>query len=626
MGKMKLTKKNTRSATKGKSGIPNWLLSTIIAVVVIAVLLTCVATLLSSTGAIGRMSTAMKAEDYKVNGNMMLYFYANTYNNFASTYSSYLKYLSLGEGTPIDEHHNIVIGADSKTSSYDNALFSSYSGKTWFEYFMAQTEDSVKSMLVYCEAADELGIKLTEEDEKTIEDAIDSVIDEYRAYNLLNGGGELSEATCLRMMYGSGINRSDIRNAMKLSTLASKCSEKMYDDVEAAVTADRISKEYDDNKLDYNLVDYFYYGFSVKYDDVAEQELGEDYTESELEANKDKVLAAYKAKIEEQRAIANELKALTDISAFKNYVLNYAADSAYDDLFEEEGLKSEVLPAEDAQKTIKEKMIAAVIAEVVAGEEDAKDDVVTTKGEGEAADTYTIYEISITKDFAEAAKTIKEDLFTNLSSLLDSYSIKKDTYTKDDDFSEWAFADGRKDGDITILEEGDGTKEGEFKAEDKSFRATVYFLEKAQRKDEDKARDVAYMLFTSTDTAKKALEKVKAVEGLNKDKFAQIGTEMGASVNTVIEDYMEGEMQSSSFDSWLYDEKTTVGTYSDSVITMSDGSTMVAFYVGEGDACWSVTVKNALIEEDYTAKEDKIIAEHSGKITKNDWVLGRIGK
>jgi hypothetical protein len=415
---------------------------------------------------------------------------------------------------------------------------------------------------------------------------------------------------------------------MLLSTLATNCAEKIYADVEAAVTDARIDKEYADNKLDYDVVDYFYYSFGISYDDVVEEVLQkDDYTDKEVEDNKAKILEAYKAKIEETRALAKELEKLTDLAAFKSYVMNYAADEAYDKLLEDEKLKSEDLPTEEQLKTIKEKMIAAVIAEVNEKKEEAKDDVVTTKGEGDAEDTYTIYEIAIKKKFADAAKDIKEDLFTNISTLLKSYDVKKDTYTKDDDLAEWAFKAERKDGDITILEEGDGTKEGEFKVEDEKFSASVYFITKAQRRDEDKSRDVAYMMFTSTDTAKKAIEKLKAVEGtITKEQFEKIAKDVKATANTVYEDYMEGEMQSSSFDNWLYNEKTVIGTYTETPLTMSDGSSMVALYLADGEACWKHTVRNSLIEDDFSEREADIIAKYSSGITKNDTVIAHIGK
>ena len=623
MGKMKFTHKNGRSAAKGNSGIPNWLLTTIVGVVIFAVLLTCAATLLASSGVVNRFSTAAKSEDYKVNGNMMLYFYSSTYNNFASNYSTYLKYLSLGESTPISEHHNIVIGSVDASKQYDTALFSDYVGKTWFDYFMTQTQESVKSMLIYCEAADELGVTLTDEDIQSIDDAIDSLILQFKLYN-----GDYSDATCIRMMYGEGISKGDIRKAMKLSTLASKCAEKIYNDVEAAVTDTRIDKEYADNKLDYDVVDYFYYSFGVSYNDVVEEVLEkDDYTDKEVEDNKDKILEAYKAKIEETRALAKELEKLTDLAEFKNYVMNYAANESYDDLLADEKLKSEDLPSEENLKTIKEKMIAAVIAEVLENKDEPKNDVVTTKGEGDAADTYTIYEISITKNFAGSIEDIKEDLFTNISTLLKSYDLKKDTYSKDDDVSEWAFAEGRKDGDITIIESGDGSKEGELKVEDKKFSAGVYYITKAQRKDEDKSRDVAYMMFTSTDTAKKAIEALKKLEGtITEEQFKKVAADVSATANTVFEDYTEGSMQSSAFDSWLYADTTVIGTYTETPLTMSDGSSMVALYLADGEICWKLTVKSALIEDDYSAREADIITKFGSGITMNESVIGRIGK
>ena len=81
MGKMKLTKDNRRT---GKSGIPNWVLATVVFVIIAAVLLTCVASLVASSGIVLRVSTAVKSEDYKVTGAMMKYYYMLTYNTFAS--------------------------------------------------------------------------------------------------------------------------------------------------------------------------------------------------------------------------------------------------------------------------------------------------------------------------------------------------------------------------------------------------------------------------------------------------------------------------------------------------------------------------------------------------------------
>ena len=620
MGKMKVSKNNRRA---GKSGSPNWVLSTIVAVVIVAVLLSCVATLVSTSGIVMRWSTAMKSEDYKVSGNMMAYFYVNTYTNFAQNYESYMNYFSIGAANGISDHREITIGGTKeKPNSYDTMFLGDFKG-TWFDYFMKQTQDSVKSMLIYCEEADKLGITLTDEDKKNIEATIDSKITEFKIYNLSGGGGaDLSEATCLKALYGEGVKRSDVRKALELSTLASKCSEKIYETIEGAVTEDRINKEYADDQLDYDMIDYFYYRFSVNYEDVAKEVLGENYKEADLKAKEAEVLAKYKEKIEETKKLAEELEKITVLADFQKYVLNYAADKSYDSLLADEKLKSEDLPAEADLKTIKSTMIANVIKDVLDGKTETTEDVKTVKATDAKS---TIYDIEITETFAKAAKDIKKDLFTSVSNTKKSYTVEGGSYAKDDDFSKWAFEKDRKAGDIKNLTEGDGSK-GDVKVDKKYFRDTVYFVTKAQYRNDAASRDVAYMMFSSSDTAKKAIEALKKVEGLDSEKFLAKATELGAAASTLFEDYVKGDMQSTTFDNWLYAADTKIGTLTQTPLTMSDGSLMVAFYAADGEPSWKVVVKNTLIEEDYTAREDAMTAAHSGSVEANDWVIGRVHK
>lgn len=635
MGKMKITNnKRGGAATKGNSGIPNWLLTTIVVVVIAAVLLTCVATVLSSTGTVKRMLNAMKSEDYKVNGNMMTYFYANTYSNFQNTYSSYLKMFSLGENAPMSAHRDIIIGGtEANPNTYDTMYFSAYKGKTWFDYFIDQTTASVKSMLIYCEEADQLGITLTDEEEKSIEAAIDASVTQFRLYMLSSGGnGSASESTCFNAMYGTGVSRGDIRKAMRMSTLAAKCAQQIEETINKAITDDDINKEYADNVLDYDAIDYFYYRYSVNYDDVVEKIAGKDATDSEIEAKKADILAAYKTEIDEAKKLADGLEACKTVEEFKKYVFDNKVGGNYDELFAEEELKDADKPSEEALKTIKEKITAAVVAEVLADADKTGDDVVETKtGEGDSAvTTYTLYEISITEAFAKAIRTIREDLFKGISNINDSYTVEKGAYSKSDDFMVWAFDEARKDGDIKSIAEGDGSAEGELKAEKEYYRETVYFLNKAQYKDEESSRDVAYMLFSSTTDANKVIDGIKAAvkdgTALTREKFSELGAANNAANDAFVENYVKGNMGSTSFDAWIYGKDIKKGDYTTSPITMSDGSIMVAFYVDDGDPCWKVNVKNAILEEKYSAREDAMTAAHSGSVKTNDWVLGLIAK
>lgn len=633
MGKMKLTKENKRagSSAKGKSGIPNWLLVTIVSVVIASVLLTCIFSIGKSSGILMRVSNAMKSEDYKVSGNMLQYFYANTYSNFTSTYETYLSYLSIGSASSMEDHDDIVIGGTTeKPNTYDTMFFNEYKGKTWREFFMDQTLDSVKAILVYCEEADVLGITLNEDDMNTINDAIDATVTQFRLYNMTNGGnGGLSESACLSAMYGSGVKRTDIRKAMELSTLASKCSQSIYDTIEKAVTDDRILNEYDKNKTDYDMVDYFYYSFDVDYDDVVDKIVGDDAEDSEIKAKEAEILAEYKAQIAAAKEKAEALAACTDLDAFKKFVLTEDATEDFGTLYDKMKLEEADKIDATSKDLVKNQVITNIVKDVLASAEKATDIVTeTTSGEGDAATTtYKVGTVDVTKTFATEIRSLNETLFTNTQSALTSYDAKKAKYTTDDALSEWLFNNDRKVGEIKTVTEGDGSAEGEVKVDKKYFSAEVCYLTATRYKNETLSRDVAYMLFSSTTTAKEVIKKLTDITELNKDKFAEVAKDKSAAANTVWEDYVEGEMGSTSFDAWLFDAETKPGTVTAEPITMSDGSIMVAYYVEEGEIpTWKETVKTALIEEDFSAREDAMTVAHSTAIKNINWVINQVGK
>ncbi len=627
MGKMKLNNNKKGNSIKSK----NLALTIIVVVVLVAVLLSTVATLLTSSGLITRTFSALKSDNYKVSGNMMKYFYANTYSNFAETYSPQLKMFSIGENSSFEDHKKIVIGGtEAEPNSYDQTYFSSYAGKTWFDMFMDQTVTSVKSMLVYCEEANALKLKLTDEEKSSINSAIDTSVLQFQLNMAMSGSSSVSEATCFAAMYGVGVNRSDIRKAMELSTLASKCSEKIQETLEAAITDSRIDKEYSDNKLDYDAIDYFYYRYSVDYDEIVESIAGKNATDAKIKEKKDEIMAKYQKEIDEAKALAEGLAACTTIEEFKAYVINNAVNDKYAELFTAESIAAADTPDKESLKIIDQKLTEAVVKEVLEGaDETVLDDV----KENEAADktkTYTAYGFTVTEKFAKSIKDIREDLFTALNSILDTYDVKKGSYNKNDDFMKWAFDSARKDGEIKTITEGDGVAEGELKADKEYYRSTVYFLIKKQYKDEQPARNVAYALFANATEAGKLIDKLKEFTkdgaALTTEKFEELAKAQSAAGNAKLENYVEGNMGSAAFDAWLFGEELKKGEFTETGITMSDDSVMVAVYTGEGDQpCWKVNVKSDILNDDYTAKEDKMTKTYSGDIKKINWVIGLLG-
>ncbi len=633
MGKLDLTKNSKKkgAAVKGNSGIPNWLLSTIIIVVVAAVLLACGASMFANSGLVMRMSMAMESEDYRVNGNMMAYFYANTFSSFANNYSSLLSYTSIGANSTMEIHKATLI-VDSTTSTgsstglYDSMLTSSaYVGKTWFDYFMDQTKSGVKSMLIYCEEADERGIELTKEEKDNIKTALDNIIAQYKIYGY-------SESAAIKILYGEGISKKDIIKAMELASLAEKCSAAIYEEIEAAITEGRIDEEYATNSNDYNVVDYFYYSFKVTYSDVAKEYLESKNIENNadnIKAHETEILALYKEKIAKAKENAAELEKITELAKFQEHAYKFDVsedfqdiyDKVVDDLKKNNKLTSDQIPL-DKIPEIKEKMVAAAVAQVLAGDKEYKDDVVKT-GDGDSA-TYTLYDISITKEFASAADAIKEDVFDAVMAVKTAYTIEKGGYA-DSDFGKWAF-EGAKENEIKGFETGDGADDKEVTSNTtSSFDARVYYITKAERRDEDKAKDLAYMLFTGSSEASKAIENLKTITNLTKEQFETVATESKAAAQTVYEDYIKGALSETNLDTWLYADDRKVGDFSNTAIVMSDSSYMVAYYVADGDEVWKVQVRQAVTADDVAASQSALEAAHGAKIDESGWTLSRVG-
>lgn len=629
MGKLNLSKSNKRDkkGSKGKSGIPNWLLTTIIVVIIAAVLATTVLTILNSNGVIMRISDAVESENFEVSGNMMAYFYSNTYNNFTSNYESMLSSLSVGKATSMADHKTIVIGS----TTADDTYFSSYKGKTWYDYFMDMTVESVKSMLIYCEEARALNIEYTEDDRKSSEDAVDSMLYQFRMNLALQGGDvNTSEDICFSQMFGTGVKRSDILDAMELSTVAAKCAEKIQNTLLKKITDTRIDKEYSDNKLDYDAIDYFYYEYDVDYEDIVEEIAGKDADEKKIKENKDKIVAEYKKQIEEVKETTAKLAAAKTLDEFKKIVFEKEVNDKYDTLLEDLTLDEKKMPADDVLAVIKEKMLPAVVDEVLKDAEETADDVKeTTTGEGDKkTTTYTLYGSTITKEFAKEIRSIRDSLFSAISRINSTYNMEIANYDKSD-FAKWAFDKQRKDGETKSFAEGDGASSGEIEVKEKKYSEKVYFLTKAQYKRTEKTRDVAYMLLSSTDTAKKVITELKKIvdggKTITKDKFNELASKNSAQYNTVVENYVRGNMGSTEFDEWIYGEELKKGGYTATPITMSDGSVMVAFYIEEGDPTWKTVIRTELLNEDFSAYESKMIKKYEKTIEVTEWVLDRVG-
>ena len=509
-----------------------------------------------------------------------------------------------------------MIGGDpdaaaSGTYYLDSALVSGFEG-TWFDFFADQATSQAKSLLSFCEEAKVRGIELDEEDLASIDSTIESISTTAMSYGY-------NTNTYLANVYGKGVKESDVRKAMELEALASKCATVIQEEILDGITDEEIDEEYASNKLDYNVIDYTQLELRVDFDDVAEEVLGADYTAAELEEKESEVLDAYKAKIAELKKTAEDFEKLTKAEDFEKAMYEYLANKYYDDKLEALDLADEDLPAEADAATIKSKMIETVIAEILEEKDTSETDA------KEADEKWTIYDIEITKTFATAAETLKLHLFDSLTTDKEKNIVDKANHADDGDdentsFLEWAFEDGRAAGNTKTILDGAGVDKEEITADDTYFTATVYLLRKAQYLDEELTRNLAYAVFSSTNDADAAIAALKAGE-LSVETFAAIVEEKGATANSIIEDYSKGSMGVADFDKWLYDDETEKGAITESAI-VADSAFLVAYYYEDGNAQWYVTVKNALFSEKYQVEQGNLSTKFEIKV--KDSVINRI--
>ena len=660
MGKMKITKNKNR---QGKG--TGWL-TLIVVVVLLAVFLTVIGTFVS--GIIMKSVPAVNTDDYKVNGNMLAYYYAQTYNSFANSLTSsstgstssssssssstisYLNYLSIGNAASMSDHKKIHFEFDNDAlgdkiflnpgDGTTNAMYETYKKSsfykegnegTWFGFFMANTLEDVKSMLVLCEEAKVRNISLTDDELKSIDSYIDSIINMMKTYYL---GDTASDSSCLAQYTGiSDMTRNDMYEAEKLMDLATKVDEDIREKLYDGVTDTEIDNKYAESKKDFDLVDYIHYDFIVN--------------ATTNQSNSD-----YAKEIANVEALAKELAGLTDIKDFQNFLYNYEANKKYDSALTDQKLDKTVTDAVAATDaaTIKSKVVAAAIAEFLDGKT-AAENCVTTEGEGAAA-KYSIYGISVSKAYADAIKAVKEKVFSAVSSVDLTYVVEGASYSavsggtslymKDGDkkvsLNDWLFSDKATAGAIGIFTSGDqitkdsngntileGSDKTDFKKEGK-HTISVRFVIKPQYKNEVKARDFAYFTFSDSTKAADAIKKVDAIAAtLTKDSFVKVGTDASALKSDVYEDYAKGDMGVTDFDNWLFGADIKVGDYTKTAITMSDGSYIVAYYMGEGEFEWKLEAKSAVASDKYTAYVETMNTTHSSKVTTTDWLINSVG-
>lgn len=556
-----------------------------------------------STGVIMRSKKAIYTDNYTVNGAVLQYMFMADYQDFLNTYSYYVQAFGLDTTKSL---------AKQQFGSAAASFLGSFDG-TWKDYFMSNLKAQTEQLLVYCEVANEKGIKLEDDDIALIDETIHAL-----EHSASDSGYSLS--SFLNMYYGEGVKLKDVREALELSSLAAKVAEVIDAELMDGITVDEINKKYEDNKKDYNVKDYIYYTMSVEYDEVVAEIIPDYDGKTELTEEQEKtVLEAYKNKIAETKTKAEAFENYTTLDDFKNAVLEDLAYTSFDSYYKTEALADADKLSDTDLHTVKVALIAEVIDEV-------KKDAEMADATAEADGAFTAYGVALAgENTAKAIDNVKTKLYKDLNSAVDSLFSQKLKYDSEDTLPKWAFDEAEGIGDTKKLSFGDGSSDGEIENKNGYFDIAVYMLASDEYCDKTLAKDVAYMTFADEASAKKAIEAFKA--GATKDyaAFEAVAKNNNAVTNGKFENYLEGQLSYGTYETWLYDDETVIGSITETPVTnaaTTDKEYAVFFYYGDGDEAWYIDVKNAIFVDDYQEYYKTITEKYP--VTVVDKVLDKI--
>jgi hypothetical protein len=210
-----------------------------------------------NNGFFASRAAALTVGDHKVSSSMYSFFYRSTYANYYNTYSDYI------------ENYSYPFSA---TESLDEQVYDSSTGETWAEYFHDLARDGMVWAYTLADEAEAAGYTLSSDasaEIDTIIDSLDATAASY-SYNTANG--------YLAAYFGTGCTTKLYREFLELEYLASEYATIKEDSF--TYTEDELLAYYEDNKADFDTVDYRTYFVDGEPETVTttDEETGEEVT------------------------------------------------------------------------------------------------------------------------------------------------------------------------------------------------------------------------------------------------------------------------------------------------------------------------------------------------------------
>lgn len=228
------------------------------------------------------LKVSVDGTDYKFSLAEYNYYYYSLAMNYIQTANQYDAYYGAGSSVT-------YLGYDYSKSPEKQEYKDDYSSSTgftlddlgnpknptWADLFRCAAIDQIIQVKFGAAMAEEDGIKLTDDEKKSIDESIDSLRSKAKA-------GDYSLDRYLRANYGNGVTEKLLRQLSEEQTLASNYYTAIQEEIYDEITQEQVNERYNKNTDNYDIASTRIYAFEVKVD------VADDATEAEKTAAKEK--------------------------------------------------------------------------------------------------------------------------------------------------------------------------------------------------------------------------------------------------------------------------------------------------------------------------------------------------
>ena len=290
MGKGQKYRNNRTGGMKASGKVAAILIPVLVVVAIAALLIT-------NSGIIHRSRTAVTIGEEKYSTSVVRLYYRFAYNQFVNMYGDYTSAFGLDTSLPLDEQ-----------------IYDEEEGTTWADHFLDSGIDNMQQVIILSSEARKEGFTLSEEGQAALQESKDQITAYCVANNITKGTYFGS--------FGAGVTEKIYYEQMENMQLADEYSKHMLEQMEP--TDADVQTYYDENKNDFDLVDYRSFFFN------GTPETETDEEGNAIEATEEEKTAAMEAASEQANEMLGRLEAG---GVFSEVAKQYAAegDETYED-------------------------------------------------------------------------------------------------------------------------------------------------------------------------------------------------------------------------------------------------------------------------------------------------------